>query len=322
MAFIPFGSNAVVNGTNNNDFMFGNQPGGNNNDLVYGHQGNDSISFSDAVSNSTLIGGQGDDTIRAFDGKNNVIYGNLGDDTIVLTSDTNDKAFGGQGNDGIYSSNLKSSAIYGNQGNDFLTGDDDQSTKFFGGMGNDTIKLFGGINNAIYGNQGNDLLVGRNGPTDSHEFGGQGDDTLVFTGTFGGRTTNDAETGGKGNDLFIATNDTGGGSLNANDIVTVTDFLSGSDHLAFTSATSSIPLDKINNPGGSITQALNLANNQYATHPGREYVFVYGGTGAGFLFYNGDGGGNVARAGEAITGATGENSVNETDITTFKPGLA
>jgi hypothetical protein len=276
-----------------------------------------------------MFGGQGDDSISAHNGKNNVIYGNLGDDTINLNSDTGDKAFGGQGNDAIYSHFVKSSAIYGNQGNDFLFGDHDQSTKFFGGQGNDTIKDgFGSISDAIYGNQGNDLLLEFNQITDTHEYGGQGDDTLVFTGSFGGRTTNDAETGGKGNDLFVASNDSGtGNNLNANDIVTVTDFLSGSDHLALTSITSTIPLAKIDGTGDSALQALTAANNVYTGPPSEgaappEYVFVYGGTAAGYLFYNGNGGGKFALSGMAITGATGENSVNSSDIIPFKPGLA
>jgi Ca2+-binding RTX toxin-like protein len=324
MANITFGSNAVVNGTNNNDVMTGTQPGGNVNDLVYGHQGNDTIQFQTSVSNSTMFGGQGDDDIIARNGKNNVIYGNLGDDTIVLRNDTGDKAFGGMGNDAIYAIRTKSSAVYGNQGNDFIYGFNDQSTKMFGGKGDDTIVDRRSISDAIYGNQGNDLLLagGPNGIVDSHEYGGQGNDTLVFTGTGGGRTTNDAETGGVADDLFVASNDTGGSSLNANDIVTVTDFLQGSDHLALTANTSTIPLAKIDGMGASALQALNLANSAYASHPGREYVFVYGGTGAGYLFYNGNSNSStLARAGMALTGATGESSVNSPDIVTFTPGL-
>src|SRR5262249_48905105 len=144
-----------------------------------------------------------------------------------------------------------------------------------------------------------DLLIGKGGITNSHMFGGQGDDTLGFSGTgvglvASGHTTNDVETGGLGNNLFLAANDSGspvlgapGNDLLAADIVTVTDFLSGTDKLAETSK-SGVGLLKIDGSGDSAAQALAAANNFYASNPGSEYVFVYGGTGAGYLFYNGD----------------------------------
>jgi hypothetical protein len=130
---------------------------------------------------------------------------------------------------------------------------------------------------------------------------------------------------GEGNDLFIATNDSGHIScgtrpLDASDIVTVTDFLSGSDQLAETRM-AGVQLAKIQGIGDNAQQALNAANNFYgpgmpgATPP--EYVFVYGGTGAGYLFYNGDGGGKFALSGMAILGANGQHSVNASDITTI-----
>jgi len=188
----------------------------------------------------------------------------------------------------------------------------------------------------IYGNFGNDLLIGFAGTHNTHEYGGQGDDTLVFTGSpvhGSGSTTNDVETGNLGNDLFIATNDSGGSfsagvvfALQPGDIVTVTDFLQGTDKLSETSQ-AGVPFDKIALAGADATDALAAANNFYfnsATGPSvapPEYVFVYGGTGAGFLFYNGDGGAKFALSGMAITGANGQHSVNASDITPFKPGL-
>jgi len=171
----------------------------------------------------------------------------------------------------------------------------------------------------IYGNFGNDLLFANEGTSDSHEYGGQGNDTLVFTGTGGGSTINDVETGGLGNDLFIASNNNGGGAITANDIVTVTDFLSGTDKLAETSVAVHLVKIKGTNPSGdNAQQALNDANNGpfFAVGPtSSEYVFVYGGTGAGYLFYNGNT--KFAISGMAITGANGQNSVNASDITTI-----
>jgi len=323
---IPFGSNTIVNGTNGDDSMVGNDPAGNVSDLVYGHQGNDTINTQHGLSNSTVFGGQGNDSIEAFNGSQNQIYGNLGNDTIASIHDTGDSLYGGQGDDELFATMDTGGSIYGNQGNDSIRGQIDTQMKFFGGQGNDTITDQDSNLDAIYGNQGNDLLFGNVGTTNSHEYGGQGDDTLVFTGTFGGITTNDVETGGLGNDLFIATNDSGtsGGVasvLIASDIVTVTDFLQGFDKL---SETSSPTVGFVKLPGsGSAAQVLALADIFYtSSSPASEYVFVYGGTGAGYLFYNGDSGGSVALSGMAILGATSETSVNFTDIATFRPGLA
>ena len=45
-----------------------------------------------------------------------------------------------------------------------------------------------------------------------------------------------------------------------------------------------VGLTKIQGAGDNAAQALNDATNFYAAHSGRECVFVYGGTGAGYLF--------------------------------------
>jgi Ca2+-binding RTX toxin-like protein len=327
-----FLSNMIVNGTNGADTLFGSDPAGNTNDIVYGHQGDDSIFGQFGYSNSTIFGGQGNDTITQHNISNaiptghNAIYGNLGNDVIYSIKAEGDSIYGGQGDDQLFATMSSGDNIYGNQGNDVIEGNTDTQTKFFGGQGNDTITdRFNSDHDAIYGNQGNDLLMGEHGVTNSHEYGGQGDDTLVFTGSFGGSTTNDVETGGFGNDLFIATNDAVGGSLETdpNDIVTVTDFLQGFDKLSETSV-ANIPLLKVAGTGDNAVQALLTADNLYeaqfiANPPGmREYIFVYGGIGAGFLFYNGDASLPFSTAGMAITGATSETSVNLTDITASK----
>jgi Ca2+-binding RTX toxin-like protein len=286
IANITFLSNAVVDGSSGNDTILGNDPAGNRNDIVYGHQGDDTISTLHGLFNSTVYGGQGNDTLSADFSAANVIYGNLG--------------------------------------NDFITTFADSSSTLYGGQGNDTIESSASNAEVIYGNQENDLLFGNDGTSNTHEYGGQGNDTLVFTGTGGGITFNDIETGNLGNDLFIATNDSSvvvsngaGLPLNANDIVTVTDFLQGSDQLS-ESHLGNIPLVKIAGIGDNAQQALNDANTFYGNAPFTgEYVFVYGGTGAGYLFYNGDDGGKFAASGMAVLGANGQNSVMASDITTI-----
>jgi hypothetical protein len=304
MATIPIGNDTVVSGTSGNDSMTG-TASPNTNDTVNGLQGDDTINFPHGVLNSTIHGNQGNDIINLHPHSgNDVIYGDQGNDTISATNDFGDTFYGGQGNDSL-SASIAVSDI------------------FYGGQGNDTIVVGTGGPDIIYGNQGDDLLFGHN-IGDSQEYGGQGNDTLVFTGTGFGATSNDAETGGQGADLFIASNDQGGNAITHPDnIVTVTDFLSGTDKLSETHV-AGLGLHEINDAAsGNAQVALTDANNFYSSvgNSGREYVFVYGGTGAGYLFYNGDSGGFAARSGMELLGATGENSVMLNDITTIPAGI-
>ena len=105
MATITFGSNnASVQGTPGDDSMVGNDPTGNINDVIYGHQGNDTITTTDGLFDSTVYGGQGNDTISDGDPTSsqeaggNVIYGNLGNDSITSEKVLGDTIYGGQGN--------------------------------------------------------------------------------------------------------------------------------------------------------------------------------------------------------------------------------
>jgi Ca2+-binding RTX toxin-like protein len=331
MATITFGSNnASVQGTPGDDSMVGNDPTGNVNDIIYGHQGADTITTTDGLFDSTVYGGQGNDSISDTDptltnfAGGNVIYGNFGNDSITSFGSFGDTIYGGQGDDLLVSSQFFSGTIYGNLGNDSIMAVTDRQDTFYGGQGNDTVRLRQGDSDVIYGNFGNDLLIGEIFTSNSHEYGGQGNDTLVFTGFERDTTFNDVETGGLGNDLFIATYGSGAiEPLEANDIVTVTDFLQGTDLLA-ESNDAGVPLAKIQGIGDNAAQALNDANSFYQNNnPGnaREYVFVYGGTGAGYLFYNGDFSSHFAQAGMAILGANGENSVMASDITTIPVNL-
>ena len=85
----------------------------------------------------TLIGGEGDDTIAAFDeddvifgqGGNNLLFGNKGNDRIY-SGDGDDTLFGGQGND----------RLIGGPGNTVLSGDLGQDT-LTGGGGNNLFIL-------------------------------------------------------------------------------------------------------------------------------------------------------------------------------------
>jgi Ca2+-binding RTX toxin-like protein len=331
MATIFFPSNNdSVQGTPGDDSMVGNDPSGNINDIVYGHQGDDTIIAQHGLFDSTVYGGQGDDSLTdepIFTASHqiggNVIYGNLGNDTISTSESVGDKFYGGQGDDTLSAFFSTATVIYGNLGNDVIHGTSNVSNLFYGGHGDDTIieveEFNTGGHNVIYGNFGNDVLVGSIVDNDVM-YGGQGNDFLRFTGQgFGnnGPTSNDVEFGNLGNDTFAADNGAGSGNqITTNEIVTVEDFVQGQDKLTETSA-DGVPLVKLARAGADATDALTAANQFYAGHHTPQYVFVYGGTAAGFLFYNGtpvDGPSGHATAGMEIVGATGETSVNATDI--------
>ena len=159
----------------------------------------------------TIFGGGGDDIIRGGTG-NDVMYGEGGDDTFVgSTGDRFDQFFGGIGNDVIdwtgdlgldghfsYAANsievinadnvqgdggsqtldfrgvtlnLAGGEIDGNGGHDTIYGNDDDNT-IRGGTGNDTM----------HGEGGDDTFVGSTGDRYDQFFGGDGNDTIDWTG--------------------------------------------------------------------------------------------------------------------------------------------
>ena len=162
---------------------------------LQGGQGNDYIDV-DAADTSIINGNLGDDQIFVGGSdvlgnttivSNSSIYGGQGNDTIKLYGEiTNNLIDGGLGDDTINGSAASGFAAYGNEGNDSLlggNGDDDLQ----GGFGNDTI----------HGGQGADTLIG--GVGNDIILGGQGDDTIT-----GGKGA-DTMTGGDGNNNFVLT---------------------------------------------------------------------------------------------------------------------
>jgi Ca2+-binding RTX toxin-like protein len=133
-------------------------------------EGNDEINVEPGVKvHMTLLGGEGDDTIR----------GGGGDDTI-LGLDGHDKIYAGEGNDRV-SGGADRDYIDGYSGDDILDG----------GRGNDTLYGLSG-NDQLSGGEGQDYLEGGTG--DDKLFGGAGNDILS-----GGRD-NDTLFGGAGDD--------------------------------------------------------------------------------------------------------------------------
>ena len=133
-----------------------------------------------AKAGSTIMAGDGNDTIVADDAQN-YLRGEVGDDVI----------YGGAGFDDIN----------GTQGNDTLDGGagDDWVV---GGKGDD-LQYGEAGNDIVWGNLGNDTLSGGSGADQVR--GGQGDDSI--SGGSGndyisGDRGNDTETGGSGADMF------------------------------------------------------------------------------------------------------------------------
>jgi Ca2+-binding RTX toxin-like protein len=124
------GQDSIVGGEGK-DILFGMEGndtilGRDNNDILYGNEGNDSL-YGDYGYN-TIYGGQGNDIIKdsgySFDGNNGIsfLFGNLGDDSITVSSSGNADLFGGQGKD-ILTGNEGSNSISGDRDQDILRGD-------------------------------------------------------------------------------------------------------------------------------------------------------------------------------------------------------
>ncbi|CAC5345389.1 MULTISPECIES: calcium-binding protein [Planktothrix] len=124
------GQDSIVGGEGK-DILFGMEGndtilGRDNNDILYGNEGNDSL-YGD-YGYDTIYGGQGNDIIKdsgySFDGNNGIsfLFGNLGDDSITVSSSGNADLFGGQGKD-ILTGNEGSNSISGDRDQDILRGD-------------------------------------------------------------------------------------------------------------------------------------------------------------------------------------------------------
>jgi Ca2+-binding RTX toxin-like protein len=164
------------------------------NSTVSGGQGIDSISTAGLVSSALINGNQGADQININAGAtNSSIFGGIDDDTITITTRlVNSKVKSNEGVDNITiaaGTTLQGSTVNGNAGNDTITVNAIAAfanSMLFGGTGNDSINA----NNArvgvlVSGDAGNDDIVG-----------GTGNDTLI------GGTGNDSLFGGLGIDSY------------------------------------------------------------------------------------------------------------------------
>ena len=221
-----------INGTNFSDLIFAylgddDVRGGNGNDTVEGGYGDDHLEGENG--NDTLYGDNFtpytatvvdpstqsyDDFLDGGNGKD-VLYGQEGDDTL----------YGGNGKDTLYGGD-GDDILVGGTGKDLLDGGDGSDTASYKDAANSvTVNLATG---SVKGNsEGKDTLV-----SIENVIGSNAADTLTGNGdanTLEGGNGSDILTGGAGADMFVFN------SLDAPD--TVTDFVSGTDKLAFDDST-------------------------------------------------------------------------------------
>ena len=231
--------NDIVTSAAGTDTLYGGQ--GNDlivasgtNDLVNGNIGNDTISIGDAGA-ATLHGGQGNDVIFVTDtGKGAIVFGDLGDDTIVSSLSTgNDTLLGGDGNDSLSATAGGSSAnaysIDGGAGVNTISvtqahgslGDTITAGDGVGGIGNTiTLHVTGAGNDLITSGAGNDSIFDNFAAGTGKDTinAGAGDNLVTGAGHAGALSIvsgggADTITGGAGNDT-ISTGD-------GNDVVTL-----------------------------------------------------------------------------------------------------
>jgi Ca2+-binding RTX toxin-like protein len=200
---------------------------------VRGDNGNDTVDNSQGspTDRSTLLGGEGDDSIRggvASSGTNsrNLLDGEAGNDTL-FGQGAKDTLMGGEGDDSI-SINTSTSSLNlldGGAGKDTLLGGSSTDT-MIGGSGNDSLS---GLFNRGDGGGGNDTIdvsqVGTSVPQITL-IGGAGSDSLVGSTNSGVSNFFD---GGTGNDFiqFGTTNDKLIGNTEGNDTITAAKVVSG-----------------------------------------------------------------------------------------------
>lgn len=140
------GDNEILEGTNQGDFLFGNQ----NDNTIWARDGVDRVHA-----------GAGDDIVEANAGADTV-FGEAGRD-VITGGPGEDRLHGEEGEDDI-EGQTEPDALWGDDGNDRLFGGD-HGDELFGGAANDLIDGGAGVDE-LFGQAGNDRLRARDGTTD------------------------------------------------------------------------------------------------------------------------------------------------------------
>ncbi len=165
-------NNTIVSGTPADDSIWAGGVeyvtvnAGAGNDTVWGGynfyidgQGDDDYLY--AMSNSTLIGGTGNDSLLLFYSGNSYAFGGDGNDSLVTGGNQYEYTTldGGAGDDYISNVNIRTS-ISGGAGNDSISNDSNTSAlTIYGGTGDDTITLSNGGGNVVQYNSGDGLSL-------------------------------------------------------------------------------------------------------------------------------------------------------------------
>lgn len=168
---------STVNGDDGNDIIYSEYNGYNGRNLLSGGEGHDSIN-NNGVINTTLIGGNGKDTLYNSGQGSTLLGGNSNDEL------GNDAAYaylnGGDNNDAIWTHSGDGVTMTGGAGDDVIWSHKNNSGSVTGGSGNDTIYgLENTINITLAGGTGNDMVSLTSGVTAEIQYtAGDGNDTI------------------------------------------------------------------------------------------------------------------------------------------------
>ena len=204
-----------------NNFYYGYLQGDEGNDTIYGGSGRDTIQCAmgnDLISGddgddylnsvspgkSTLMGGEGSDTIIAAGSGAHSVEGNTGNDSLSATESGSCTLLGGEGSDTIIAAGLGAHSVEGNAGNDTLSETGSGNCTLLGGEGDDSISVYGRGSCSADAGAGNDIL--NVGYSNSTYVGGSGDDKIYLpkdNKTSAALTNNRYFYGGTGDDRLI-----------------------------------------------------------------------------------------------------------------------
>jgi Ca2+-binding RTX toxin-like protein len=152
------GANASLYGGQGTDSLFVEG----NNSYLSGDLGNDTLLVAQDVTGSTLLGGEGNDSLYGFDGTDNILNGGAGND-ILVAGDPGDTLIGGEGNDFFIGSNDPTVG-------DTLGGEAGRSGSdtLYGGVGADSLIGIAGFDGFYYASNGeiNDTITSFQSGTD------------------------------------------------------------------------------------------------------------------------------------------------------------
>ena len=181
--------------------------------FVNGNADDDTISVATDMTRSTLEGGQGNDSLTVGqDVTNSLVQGRLGNDTITVSGQTSGSTVNGNENNDTmtFTGLVTTSFIYGGKDRDTITVGEVQNSLISAGDGNDSLTVSNTISGAtINGNAGDDsIALGGISVTSSSVYGGQGRDTITYSGSTGLYASGDA-----GNDNINLSSATGADTL-------------------------------------------------------------------------------------------------------------